>query len=219
MERSRIAIVIPVYNEQETVVGVVNEAKKYGDIILVDDNSTDNTYKLLKNENIKILRNSKNIGYEKSLYIGFKNATKTNYEIIVSIDGDGQHPIKFIPLFIRYLDKGADLVVGNRSKKQRLGEYLFSFFFNIISGIKDPLCGMKAFKTKIYSEKKFPFFTSIGSEILTYCIAKNKKIRQININTEARLGKSRFGKSILNELIITASFLKSIFFLIYWRLF
>ena len=62
-----IIICIPIFNEKQNIKNVVSVANKYGSIVIVDDNSTDNFQKELKNYNLKIIHNSINLGYEKSI--------------------------------------------------------------------------------------------------------------------------------------------------------
>ena len=68
------------------------ELKKIGSLILVDDCSNDSTAEILK-YNAKVIRNIKNIGYEKSLKKGLIYASRKRYKYIVTIDADGEHYI------------------------------------------------------------------------------------------------------------------------------
>ena len=65
MGRSRLAIVVPVRNEEKTIKKVIISLKKYGDILIVDDSSTDKT-SIIQNLPIKFIKNKINLGYENS---------------------------------------------------------------------------------------------------------------------------------------------------------
>ena len=82
MERSEIAIIIPCFNEEKTINTVVENAYLYGIPIIVDDKSTDksieNLYKIKRK--IIIKSNDTNIGYEKTLQVGFETAYKNGFK-------------------------------------------------------------------------------------------------------------------------------------------
>ena len=76
-DRNSYVAIIPSYNEAQTLPGIVREIlKKNIQVIVIDDYSTDNSYKLFQNSEIIFLRNSKRLGYEKSLNRAFKIAKK-----------------------------------------------------------------------------------------------------------------------------------------------
>ena len=79
-DKNSYVAIIPSYNEAQTLPGIVKEIlKKNIQVIVIDDYSTDNSYKLLQNFEIIFLRNSKRLGYEKSLNRGFKIAKKKKF--------------------------------------------------------------------------------------------------------------------------------------------
>ena len=76
-DKNSYVAIIPSYNEAQTLPGIVREIlKKNIQVIVIDDHSTDNSYKLLQNFEIILLRNSKRLGYEESLNRGFQIAKK-----------------------------------------------------------------------------------------------------------------------------------------------
>ena len=80
MERSKVAIVIPIFNEERTIENLLFELKKIGSLILVDDCSNDSTPEILKKYNAKVIRNIKNLGYDKSLKKGLIYASRKRYK-------------------------------------------------------------------------------------------------------------------------------------------
>ena len=64
MGRSRLAIVVPTRNEEKTIKKVIISLKKYGDILIVDDSSTDKTSSIIQNLQIKFIKNKIKLGYE-----------------------------------------------------------------------------------------------------------------------------------------------------------
>ena len=189
-----VYIVIPAFNEELTISSVVAGCKKYGQVLVVDDGSTDLTAKNAELAGAIVIKLHKNYGYEYALNKGFSFVSSRNAEIIITFDADGQHPPFIIKKLIKIMQNGFDVVCGVRHKKQRVSEVIFSYYTNFFYGIRDPLCGLKAYKIDLY--RKLGYFDSFGSsgtELLLFA-AKNKyKISQFNFPIKKRMGTSRFG--------------------------
>ena len=108
--------IIPAYNEEKAIKSVVECALKYGDVLVVDDGSDDNTYNLAKSADVKIVKHEKNMGKGAAIKSGLKEALNSNYDVLILLDGDGQHNPDYIPSFISNMD-GNELVIGSRFKK------------------------------------------------------------------------------------------------------
>ena len=108
--------IIPAYNEEKAIKSVVECALKYGDVLVVDDGSDDNTYNLAKSADVKIVKHEKNMGKGAAIKSGLKEALNSNYDVLILLDGDGQHNPDCIPSFISNMD-GNELVIGSRFKK------------------------------------------------------------------------------------------------------
>ena len=108
--------IIPAYNEEKAIKSVVECALKYGDVLVVDDGSDDNTYNLAKSADVKIVKHEKNRGKGAAIKSGLKEALNSNYDVLILLDGDGQHNPDCIPSFISNMD-GNELVIGSRFKK------------------------------------------------------------------------------------------------------
>ena len=78
MGRFKIVTIVPAYNEEKTIYEVVTSLNKYTNVIVVDDCSTDETYKIAKNCGATVIRNFKNEGYEKSIEKGLFESIKMN---------------------------------------------------------------------------------------------------------------------------------------------
>lgn len=107
--------IIPAYNEEEAIESVVECALKYCDVLVVDDGSSDSTYDLAKSAGAKIVKHEKNMGKGAAIKSGLKEALNNNYEVLILLDGDGQHNPDCIPSFKSNMD-GNELVIGSRFK-------------------------------------------------------------------------------------------------------
>jgi len=76
LERSKVAIIIPAYNESNTIGMVVKKLSKLGKVIVVDDASNDKTSSIAKRNGAFVIRNKFNRGYDNSINIGFKKIKK-----------------------------------------------------------------------------------------------------------------------------------------------
>lgn len=211
MDRSRIAIVIPALNESMSITAVVEAASQYGVPIVVDDGSTDNTAVLAKRAGAVVVTHVNNRGYDEALNSGFKKASDMRCEMIITVDGDGQHDPSLIQKFIDAIDEGADVVAGIRSRRQRVAEHLFAYYASLRFGINDPLCGMKAYRTGVYEALgHFDSYGSIGTELIIFATKHGFRLRQIEFMVRERSGLSRFGQTFLGNYKIIRAMLWSI---------
>ena len=112
MDRSKVAIVIPAYNESKTIKKVVAAVQKFGDIIIVNDGSSDSTLKECNKMDVNVISHTTNKGYDEALNTGFKEAIKREYEVIITFDADGEHDARDIQRMEKYLVNNGILVKG-----------------------------------------------------------------------------------------------------------
>ena len=142
----KLAIVIPVYNEEDNIKKVLDDwkivlDKKDFDIIVVNDGSLDRTNLILKkikknNNNIKIL-NKLNGGHGDSILFGYKYAVKKNYQFIFQVDSDNQFSSLDFNKLWKIRNKDFDLILGCRVNRKDpmirifLSKIILRFFFII----------------------------------------------------------------------------------------
>lgn len=197
MDRSKIGLVIPAFNEAATIFDVVKAASEYGQPIVVNDCSIDNTADLAEQAGAVVVTHQTNLGYDGALNSGFIKAAELDCQFIITLDADGQHNPKLIQKFIDKLDQGADMVLGVRSSKPRISEHLFALTTRARFGIKDPLCGMKGYTIETYNKLGyFDNYRSIGTELMLFAARQKLDIVQITFKVGERQDAPRFGNLV-----------------------
>jgi len=114
--RSFVVAAIPAFNEERTIAKLVLEAQKFVDVVLVcDDGSTDMTAEIAERMGADVIRHDRNLGYGAALKTLFMMARELNADVLVTIDGDGQHDPRDIPSLIEpILENKADIILGSR---------------------------------------------------------------------------------------------------------
>jgi glycosyltransferase involved in cell wall biosynthesis len=164
MKKHRIYTVIPAYNESDRVVDVVEDVKKYGyQVIVVDDGSTDDTYKKAEKLGVRVFRHGINLGKGAALKTGVEAAFNEGADAVILMDSDGQHKAKDLNKFAEELNSGYDVVFGSRNMEhgvplvRYLGNkavsVLVSVLFNVY--VSDIPCGFKAFTKRAYKKIKW----------------------------------------------------------------
>jgi len=166
----RILTALPVYNEARYVASVVAEVRRYSpDVLVVDDGSRDGTGDLLAAiEGIHRVTHPQNLGYGAALRSAFDFAQRQCYDILVTIDCDGQHEPQRIPRFVSACTgssnsggdiSGCDIISGSRYLKQypgdsappaerrRINEELTAELNRALGlNLTDAFCGFKAYR-------------------------------------------------------------------------
>jgi len=122
--RSLIVATIPAYNEEKTIAGVILLTQKYVDkVIVCDDGSTDMTAKIAEKMGADVLRHERNAGYGAAIKSLLGKARELGADIMITLDGDGQHDPIDIPRLVKpVLEGSADIVVGSRFLKSVKGK-------------------------------------------------------------------------------------------------
>lgn len=188
-----VAVLLPAFNEEISIASIILLSSKYADeIIVIDDGSTDRTSEIAESMGATVLRHKTNKGKGVALKTGFNYAK--NYDIIVTIDADGQHNPSEIPSLIQpILDDEADIVNGSRylggerqdtPKYRRIGQTVLDTTTNIASGVKltDTQSGFRAFSSKSIDCFNFdPEGFGIESDMLIEAANNNIRINEVEI--------------------------------------
>ncbi len=204
MKKINLSIVVPIFNEEKTVLKILTKIRELNkicdlDIVVVDDCSTDNSRNILK-ENKSLYSKSifldKNQGKGKAVIEGIKNS---NGDYIVIQDADLEYDPIDLKDFISNIEKNkSDLIMGSRFIGRRrsvlhfwhmAGNKFITLLFNLLNNttFTDIYCCYCMFKKNLVDHKKLKSFGwGQQAEILTYVVKNSDKIFEIGINYNAR---------------------------------
>ena len=188
-----VAVLLPAYNEEIAIASMILLSSRYVDeVIVIDDGSTDRTKEVSELAGATVLSHKINKGKGVALKTGFEYAK--DFDIIVTIDADGQHNPSEIPLLIKPIEDGqADLVNGSRyinghetstPKYRRVGQTVLDKTTNMASGITitDSQSGFRAFSSECFKCFNFnPEGFGIESDMLIEAANHNMRITEVEI--------------------------------------
>jgi len=156
--KNSVLVKIPVYNEAENLGNVLKEMPDNIDILVIDDGSSDSTVQVAKTFDVSVIVHSINLGQGAADITGFRYAKYYGYEIVIEMDGDGQHDPKDIPVFVEALKASdSDIITGSRilgsshSDNSALRRFFLPSYTKLLNSLTnynltDSMCGMKAYK-------------------------------------------------------------------------
>ena len=210
MIKNKIIVVIPAYNEEKTIVEVINKVRPLVDeIVIVDDGSSDQTVQLAEQQGVTVLRHLINRGQGAALQTGNQYALKKGGEIIVHFDADGQFLAEEIKDIVQPLEQGeAEVVFGSRflEKKSKSPWFkkqiiipLAHLANKLIIGfsLTDPQSGFRALSRKATEMIQIENDGMAHcSEILYKVFKNNFKIKEVPITVIYHDFGQRFGGGI-----------------------
>src|SRR4030067_3824962 len=222
-----LSVVIPVYNEEESVkflyeavTKALSDLKRPYEIFLVDDGSKDNTYKnaltLAKSDSrLKIIKLKRNYGQTTALHAGFQNARG---KVIVTMDGDLQNDPDDIPVMLNKMDEGYDIVLGWRHDRKdffisrRLPSKIANWLVRKVKGIpvKDNGWAIRAYRAEVI--KNFPMYSEMHRLMPVITALVGEKFTPLKVKHNPRkFGSSKYGLSRIYKVLIDMTALKIIF--------
>lgn len=191
-------IIIPAYNEEENIENVVEKIKSYGyDYLVINDCSSDNTAEILKKNNYNHLDLSVNVGLAGVTRIGFMYGYDNDYDCVINVDGDGQHPVDKVKLLVDEIDKGYDYVVGSRFVSEKkpfslrmIGSRLICGLIKLKTGISvyDPTSGMRALGRKVIEEFSKGMNYYAEPDALCHILKKGYRVKEVQVDMLERQG-------------------------------
>ena len=227
-QRPYVSLVIPVFNEAENLaelyrelVDALEKSSRAFEVIFIDDGSADSSWTVLrslqqKDGRIKLIRLRRNFGQTAALAAGFDYARS---EIIISLDADLQNDPKDIPLLIRKIEEGYDIVNGWRRKRKdkflsrRVPSIIANQLISRLTRVRlhDYGCTLKAFRSEVIKNIKLygelhRFIPAIASQL-------GVRIAEVEVSHRPRKhGKSKYSLFRITKVILdmlTVKFLLS----------
>jgi glycosyltransferase involved in cell wall biosynthesis len=195
LQKPHVAVGIPAYNEEQSIARIVIEAQKHADTVIVcDDGSTDLTAQIAERLGADVIRHDGNCGYGAAIKSLFKRTLEFGADVLVTLDGDGQHDASEIPQVIRPIIEGnADVVIGSRfiddkgtaemPLYRQLGAKVITKIVNGSSkqGVSDSQSGFRAYNRQALeclSVSEVGMGASV--QILLQASKQNLKIREVS---------------------------------------
>lgn len=202
-------VCIPVFNEERIIEDVIKKTSKFVDqIIVCDDGSSDNTSKIARDAGAYVITHDKNLGKGAAMKTLFSYVKKTDAEIIITIDGDGQFLPEEIPKLIAPIMKGsADIVIGYRfgdndemPSYRKIGNKFLDKVTNLASELpfRDTQGGFRAYSRKAIDSISFNSSGfGVDAEILIDASKKGLKISEEKVTVIYNTGGKTSTKSPL----------------------
>jgi len=214
----KICFVLPTYNEEENIENIIqqilkeekNQSKHTFSILVVDDNSTDETQTIVQrytslNSKVHLVTGQKK-GLGDAYKRGFKFALNDlKADVIFQMDSDGQHDASLIPDFVSYIEEGKDVVIGSRfidggttpdfSFSRLLMSKVGNLLVRYVGGItqvKDCTSGYRAIRASYLKELDFSYLSTRGysfqSSLICDLAWRGADISEIPIEFSSRQG-------------------------------
>ncbi|HIM09277.1 TPA: glycosyltransferase family 2 protein [Candidatus Poribacteria bacterium] len=190
-----VCLLLPAYNEAKTIGQVVREASEFvNDILVIDDGSVDKTAQIAEEAGGKVIKHSTNLGKGMALRTGFDYVSQKGYDLIATMDSDGQHQPSDLPRFIDYFKNNKpDIIIGARihdrikmPRHRRFNNWLVSSVGSVLCGqeAKDFQSGFRLIRTEVLrSVELHTERYETESELLIKAGRIGFKIQSIPINT------------------------------------
>lgn len=191
LKMSTPVIVIAALNEEQYIGQVVREARKYGQVIVVDDGSTDKTASVVKKNKGLVISHKKNKGKGAAMRTGADYALSLGADLLVFMDGDSQHEASAIPTFLKALEKH-DIVFGARKRDKnmpflyRFGNWFLSTCVRVLFGLRihDSQGGFRAMTAETYKKIRWESNRyGVETEMIAHTRTYQLKYTEVPIKT------------------------------------
>lgn len=200
---SSVVICIPAFNEEKNIKRVVDASKIYGDVVVFNNNSKDNTEHIARKCGATIIPVIDQ-GYDCVIESISNFFRYSEYSKLIIVDGDGEVGLDYIEKSINLLDK-YDAVIGSRPSIKRYGEKVICLLFKYLYKVDDIYCGFKCF-TRIGINPKY-VKKSFGTSIFN----KGTSIFNQPVTLVTREDKSKLGDGLYLNYQLFISGIRGLF--------
>lgn len=221
-----LSIIVPLYNEQESIHPLYKTITKEVDglgldyeILFVDDGSQDNTFRLASNlasrdPRLRVIKFRKNYGQTPAMAAGIDHASG---QLLITMDGDLQNDPEDIPRFLKKIDEDYDIVVGWRYDRKdklitrKIPSKIANWIIGKVTGvpIKDNGCSLKAYRAQVI--KNAPLYSEMHRFIPAVASLTGTRIAEIKVRHHPRrYGVSKYGLSRIYKVLIDLVAIKTV---------
>ena len=212
-------VVIPTYNEVESIGGILDGLKNLDlDVLVIDDGSPDGTADRVRMHNVEVIEREGKQGLGSAYRTGFSIGIQRGYTYIIEMDADGSHQISDLKRMMDWIGS-ADLLIGSRwvadggiSNWSKFREYLSKSanrYANVLLslGVKDTTSGFRIYTTELLKKMEISTIRSEGYcfqiEMTRRAIARGGSIAEVPITfIERTHGKSKMSFAIALEAVV-----------------
>lgn len=219
--QSKIIVAMPAYNEEKYIGSLILRAKQYaGEVLIVDDGSTDYTAKVAELAGATVVQHTINQGYGSTIRTILAESRNLNADILVILDADSQHNPDEIPSLVKAVSEGSDVVIGSREMQEnkialyrRIGQRVLAGLTFIASRHKlsDTESGFRAYSRKAIATLELKEEgMAISSEIISEATAKGLKVTEVPISVtytkdSSTLNPVVHGVGVLSRIMVMIS--------------
>ena len=225
-QRPLLSIIVPLYNEQESLAHLyeaitreVDQLNVSYELMFVNDGSKDRTLEMVtdiarRDHRLRVVNFRRNYGQTPAMAAGIDQATG---EILVTMDGDLQNDPADIRHFLDKINEGYDIVVGWRFDRQdklvtrKIPSMIANRLIGRVTGvpIKDNGCSLKAFRADLI--KQIPLYSEMHRFIPAMASIAGPRIAEIKVRHHARqFGQSKYGLSRIYKVLFDLLVIKSV---------
>jgi len=195
-QKMKVCIVIPAYEESQTIGSIVKALKVKGfDVLVIDDGSSDDTGLIAVHQGAFLIKHKKNMGKGASLKQAFKHICEnTSYEYVMIMDGDGQHKVDDVDKFLKKAEAECeDIIIGNRMHATKNMPKVRLYTNRIMSSLLSFIC------------KQYIPDTQCGFRLMKRAVIENISLHSSKYDTESEIlvKASRRGYKIASVAIET----------------
>ena len=199
VKKSDILVIIPAYNEEETIARVVdNLVENYPqyDYVVINDGSKDKTAEICRARGFRLLDLPVNVGLAGAVQTGMLYACAHGYDCVIQMDGDGQHSPDYIAAMLRCIkENDLDLVIGSRFATQKkpkgmrmLGSRLLQLAMRITTGetVTDPTSGMRMYGKRLTALLADSLDLGPEPDTVAYLIRAGFRFKEVQVQMSER---------------------------------
>ncbi|HEY3453327.1 MAG TPA: glycosyltransferase family 2 protein [Bryobacteraceae bacterium] len=223
----RVLVAIPAYNEQATIADVVRRVRASlpeFDLLVINDGSTDSTPEILRSLGVIVATHLCNLGYGRAIQTAIKYAHQLNYDVLITVDADGQHhPEQVHRLYRESRESGWDLLIGSRyietrdySREpigRRMGMQLFSIVARLLTGraIYDTTSGLKIMRRSVFVPLARWHCLDFHAEAIVYLLSLGYRVGESPISVAERTaGQSMYSFASLFQYPVNTGIMTAI---------